>query len=264
MDCFRFVSLPFTRELKVDHRFKVDFIEAELKMLQETVEARQSAVLIGPAGSGKSVVLRGLVDSLSESRYRVIYLKLANLGARDMCKQVAIGLGLASTGNFPVLIRSLEERLQSGYNEQGMRQVLIFDDAHEMKTESLRLVRLLTNYDMDSKLVVSIILAGHTSLKKILLSSELEDVRQRLNLYSELRLLSREETKEYVNHRIKLSGTSKSPFAADAYEALFEITQGNMRAIDKMAIASLRESSSAGRSTVSASDVAAARAGQWM
>jgi type II secretory pathway predicted ATPase ExeA len=264
MDRFRFVTEPFTRELKVDQRFKVDFIENEIKKLKEIVDARQSAAIVGPAGSGKTVIVRALTTSLPEARYRVIYLKLASLGARDMCRQVALGLGLPPIGSFPSLVRALEERLRSGYQEQGMRQLLIFDDAHEMRPDTLKLIRLLTNFDMDSKLVVSVLLAGQCHLKKILMAPEMEDVRHRLNYCGELRLLGRDETRAYIAHRVSIAGAPKSPFAADAQEALFEITVGNMRAIDKLAGGSLKTTDEAGRSVVSASEVAATRAKQWM
>jgi type II secretory pathway predicted ATPase ExeA len=264
MDRFRFVTVPFTREINIEHRFHAEFIESEIKSLTEIVEARQSAAIVAPAGTGKSLVLRALRGSLPEARYRVIYLKLANLSVRDMCRQIAVGLGLPSAGHFPSLVKHLEEKFRAGYETQGLRQVLLFDDAHEMRYEAIRLVRLLTNYDMDSKLVVSIILCGQGPLKQKILTSEMEDIRQRLNHCSELRLLTREETKDYIEHRVKIAGAAKSPFSNDAIQALFEITHGNMRALDKMATASLKAADAAGRAAVSASDVASARSGQWM
>jgi general secretion pathway protein A len=264
MDRFNFLTPPFTREIRAEHRFKPDFFEAEIKSLREMAECRQSAALIGPAGSGKSVVLRALVATLPEARYRTVYLKHSNLGARDMCRQIAIGLGLPSVGSFPSLVRVLEERLYTGFLSHGLRQVLIFDDAHELRIEALRLLRVLTNFEMDSKLVVSVFLAGQAPLKKMLMTTDLEDVRHRLSACGDLRLLSREETIAYINHRVKLAGAATSPFSSDACEAIFEISQGNMRAVDKIAQASLRAASQAERATISASDVASARSTQWM
>jgi len=264
MDDFNFIVQPFNREVKIEQRFKVDFIEKEVKKLIETIENRESGVLIGSAGSGKSVALRALVSSMPETRYRIVYLKLADLVARDMCRQIALGLGLAPVGNYPSLVRTLEDRLFNGFEQQGMRQVLIFDDAHEMRYDSLRLVRLLTNFNMDSKLVVSIILSGHLSLKKILMKVELEDIKQRINTFSEIRLLSRDETKSYIKYRVNLAGVNKNLFDGSAYDALFEITQGNMRAIDKLAFASLQIANTEGLKIVSATEVAIAKGSQWM
>lgn len=264
MDRFRFVTTPFTREIKAEHRFKNDAIEIEVERLWSIVQQRQSAALIGPAGSGKTVVIRTLLEKLPQARFRTIYLKLADLSARDMCRQIALGLNIPTGGNYPTLVRVLEEQIRSGYSDQSMRQVLIFDDAHELRPESLRLMRLLTNFDMDSKLVVSVILAGHLQLKNKLMDPALEDVKQRLNYCGEIRLLSREETRSYIKHRVSIAGSTKSPFAADAIEAIFEISQGNMRAIDKLSLAALHVADAAGCSTVSSAEVAIARSSQWM
>jgi general secretion pathway protein A len=264
MDRFRFVTTPFTREIKIEQRFRADFIEAEIKSLTEVVEGRQSAALVAPAGTGKSVVLRALRSALPEARYRIVYIKLANLAARDMCRQLAMGLGLAPAGHYPSLVAAIEERFRQGYEEQGLRQVVMFDDAPERRPEVIRLLRLLTNYEMDSKLVVSVILAGQGPLKQAILAQAMEDVRQRLSHAGELRLLAREETKAYVDHRVKIAGASRSPFSGESIEALHEVTLGNMRAIDKMATASLRAADAAGRATISAADVAAVRSEQWM
>lgn len=264
MDRFRFVTVPFTREIKIEQRFRAEHIEAEIKSIGDVVESRQSGVLVAPAGTGKSVVLRALRASLPEARYRIVYIKLADLSARDMCRQLALGMGLPPAGHYPSLVRAIEERFRAGFDEQGLRQVVLFDDAHEMRPEVIRLLRLLTNFDMDSRLVVSVVLSGQGPLKQTLLHPEMEDIRQRLSYCGELRLLGREETKSYVDHRVKVAGAPKSPFAGEAIEALFEVTVGNMRAIDKMATAALRVADGANRSTVSASDVAAARSSQWM
>jgi general secretion pathway protein A len=264
MEIFHFTSPPFTREIRVDHRLNLPTLEAEITALRTVIESRQSAVIVAPAGSGKTVVLRALRESLPAARYSVFYFKLSDLSARDMCRQVATALGLESQGQYPNLVRALEERCRAGYDDQGMRPVLIFDDAQDMRHDAIRLVRLLTNFEMDSRLVVSIILAGQLSLKNRLLTPDLEDVRQRLIHCGELRLLSREDTLTYIDHRTKIAGLAASPFTDGAKEALFEITRGNMRAIDKLALASLKKVAQVSRTKVEASDVAIVRGEQWM
>ena len=264
MEIFHFTSPPFTREIRVDHRFNLPTIESELASIRAAIEARQSAVLVAPAGCGKTMVLRALKESLPAARYGVHYFKLSDLSARDLCRQVAVALGVPPQGQYPSLVRALEEKFRTCYEDQGIRPVLIFDDAQDMRPGAVRLLRLLTNFEMDSKLIVSIILSGQMSLKQHLLSPDLEDVCQRLAHNAELRLLSREDAIAYIDHRTKIAGLSASPFTDGAKEALFEITRGNMRAIDKLALASLKKTSQAGRNKVEASDVAVTRGEQWM
>ena len=264
MDRFRFTSPPFTREIKVEHRCKTPHLEAEVSALKNTVDLRQSAVVVAPAGAGKTVVLRGLRARLPEARYRTTYVKLSGLSGRDMCREIATAIGVTPSGHYPGLVRAIEEKLRSGYMDSGIRQVIIFDDAHEMRPAVLRLVRLLTNFDMDSKLVLSIVLGGQMPLKTLLLRDDLEDIRQRLVHCGELRLMSREETRQYIEHRLRIAGAADGIFDGQAIDAVFEITMGNMRAIDKLAYAALEVADEAERAKVDAADVAIARARKWM
>ena len=263
MDRFRFKVAPFTREIRIEHRLKISHIEAQVEALLHTVEQRQSAVLVAPAGCGKTMALRALKAQLPEARYRTAYIKLANLSVRDMCREVAIALGVPPAGHYPGLVRAVEERLRAGYLDNGVRQVIVFDDAHDLRPEVLRLMRLLTNFEMDSRLVVSVVLAGQTPLRKLLMQDDLEDIRQRLSHCGELTVLTREESKSYVDHRSTVAGAPHAPFEPQAVEAIHEIARGNMRAIDKLALASLAEADRAGRPKVDASDVAVARSRTW-
>lgn len=264
MNRFHFTTTPFTREIRIESRFKAPHIEEEATALKAAIDNRQSAVLVAPAGAGKTVALRALLSALPEARYRTTYLKLTDLSARDMCRQIASHIGTTPVSQYPSLVQALEQRLRQGFVEEGKRQVIVFDEAHDMRHDVLRMLRLLTNFDMDSKLVVSVILCGQLPLKETLLRPEMEDIRQRLVHCAELRLLTREETRAYIEHRSRIAGTAKTPFDPHAMEALFELTHGNMRALDKLCTASLHVSDRAGRDLVDQADVAAARGSQWM
>lgn len=263
LDRFRFTATPFSKEFRIDTRFKLDFIDAELASLKEVVDNRRSAVLVAPAGAGKSVTLRALRESLPAARYKLHHFKLTDLSARDLCRQVAQFVGVPPAGNFPTLIRLLEERFRLGYDGGGMRQLLIFDDAHDMRPDGLRLLRLLTNFDMDSRHVISIILAGQPRLKRNLTNPDNDDIHQRLAHFGELRLLTREESKSYVDHRMKLVGAAHMPFTPQSLEALYEVTSGNMRAIDEIAKGALVICDKEGRDMVEPVDIATARARRW-
>lgn len=264
MDRFHFNTQPFTREIKVEHRFKTPHIEEEISAIKRVIESRQSACLVAAAGAGKTMCLRALLSALPEARYRVTYIKLTDLCMRDMCRQIALALGLPTAQLYPTLVRHIEDALRQGYQDHGKRQIIAFDEAHDMRRDVIRMLRLITNFEMDSKLVVSLIICGQTPLKDILLEPLMEDIRQRLVYCAELRLLTREETRSYIAHRCKIAGSTKIPFDGQAIEAIFELTRGNMRAIDKLAAAALHLSDQSGHDIVDSADVTLARNSQWM
>lgn len=264
MDRFRFTTTPFTREIRIEQRFKAPHIEDEIQSLKRAIDRRESACLIAPAGSGKTVVLRTLLSLLPEARYKTSYLKLTDLSARDMCRQIAHHIGAPPAGQYPALVRAIEETFKSGLSEQGRRQVIVFDEAHDMRSEMIRMLRLLTNFEMDSKLVVSVILCGQMPLRETLLDARMQDIRQRLVHFGHLRLLTREESNAYIQHRSAASGVPRAPFDTNALDAIFEISRGNFRAIDSLCNKALEISDNAAREIVDQTDVAAARSALWI
>jgi type II secretory pathway predicted ATPase ExeA len=85
----------------------------------------------------------------------------------------------------------------------------------------------------------------------------------RLAHYATLRLLSRDETLAYVTHRSAIAGAHTAPFDADAQETIFELSRGNLRAIDRLALKSIELAAGAGASVVSSGEVIRARQLLW-
>lgn len=254
-----FRKSPFTRELAVSDRFNLPHQATVADALIDTVQRRMSAALIAPAGTGKTVVLRALVAALPEARYQVRYVKVTGLSKRDLCKEIADACGLPPTGIYPALVRKLQEAFLHSVGTDGMRPVLILDEAHDLRPESLAMLRLLTNFEMDSQLVVSVVLAGQPPLSTLLRRSDQVAIAQRLAHFATLRLLSRDETRSYVQHRCALAGAQTSPFDEQAYEAIYETSRGNLRAIDRLALKALERVAKAHGGAVATGDVIEAR-----
>jgi general secretion pathway protein A len=231
---------PFTRELAVNQRMRLQLLDEALEALAGVIDQRMSAAVIAPAGTGKTSLLRALVEErLPEARYRVHYVKVADLSKRDMCAEIAFAAGAAPAGSFPSLVRKLQERFRAMSDTDGLRPVLILDDAHDLRVHVLSLLRILTNFDMDSRLVLSVVLAGQPPLARILRMDALEDVARRIAHYVSLRPLSRTETMDYVRHRSTVAGATSTPFDDKALEAIYEIGRGNLRATDHLALKTL-------------------------
>ena len=256
---FGFRKTPFTRELSVTERFVLPQQAEAAQALAEAVYQRMSAALIAPAGTGKTVALRLLVSCLPQSRYQVRYVKVTGLSKRDLCREISAACGLSPAGIYPALVRKLQDAFEHTSGTEGLRCVIVLDEAHDLRTESLAMLRLLTNFDMDSRLVLSIVLAGQPPLRILLGRPEQAAMAQRLAHFATLRLLSRDETRSYLAHRCTIAGAQSVPFDADAQEAIFEMSSGNLRAIDRLALKSIELAAQAGASTVSSAEVIAAR-----
>lgn len=252
-------AMPFTREFAIHQRWRHPLLEEAVAELKATVEQRMSGALLSVSGNGKTVVLRALSDSLPEARYRVHYLKVTDLSKRDFCKQLAIALGCAPAGCYGSLVNTVQSRCQSLMDEDSLRPVLIIDEAQDFRVDVLAIMRILTNFEMDSRLIISVILAGQARLRALLKHSELEAVSSRIAQYCSLRLFSRDEIRKYVGHRAEIAGAKTQLFDNAALDALYECAQGNLRATDRLALKSL-ELAAAERSAVTGAEhVAKAR-----
>lgn len=256
---FALTALPFTREIDPRDRLTLPIFDEPLAHLQRAVESRQSCALIAPSGAGKTLLLRALRQRLPEARYRVHDVKLTGLSKRDFCREIAIACGLEPAGTYPSLLRKLQQRFLDQTDDEGLRPVLLLDEAQDLRPDVLAILRLLTNFDLDSRLVLSVVLAGDSRLQQLLERHDLEPVRRRLAHVAFLPLLARDQTRAYVNHRLQLAGAPPDLFPDDATDALYEISRGNLRAIDHLGLKTLELAAQQDRSEISAQLVAAAR-----
>ena len=255
-------ATPFTREITVAHRFVHPQFDDVLRELRAVLDGRMSAAVIAPAGTGKTALIRALRDGLPEARYRIHYVPHSSLSKRDMCREITAALGLASAGSTPGMLRAVRDAV-CGATTDGLRSVLLLDDAHELRPDVIGLLKTLTNYEMDSRLVLSVVLIGQPRLAELLRRPDLDDVARRLAHYATLRPLSRDEIRAYVVHRCTVAGAANDPFDDAAHDAVFEIGRGNLRATDRLGLKSLQVAAGHQRDVVDASCVVEARRALW-
>ena len=140
---------------------------------------------------------------------------MSGLSKRDLSRK--------STGIYPALVRKLQDAFVHTTSD-GMRPVILLDEAHDLRPESLAMLRVLTNFEMDSRLGVP--RARRPATLRLLLGTPNKPPSGRI---AESRLLSRDETRAYLEHRCTLAGARTNP--ADAQETIFEMSRGNLRAI---------------------------------
>jgi general secretion pathway protein A len=253
-------TTPFTREVPTDALFDLPVFDSARDGVLRAVDKRMSAAVIASSGSGKTTVLRAVRARLPEARYRVHYVKCTSIGKRDMCREIARVCAIPPAGSFPGLVCNLQQRFETSFSDEGLRPVLLLDDAHDLRPDVFSILRVLTNFQMDSRLVLSVVLAGHLDLGDVLGRDEQDAVARRIVHYATLRPLSRDETAKYVEHRCSIAGArSACPFDAAALDALFEIGRGNLRITDNLALEALEIAARANLQAVGVAHVTAAR-----
>jgi type II secretory pathway predicted ATPase ExeA len=130
------------------------------------------------------------------------------------------------------MLRDLSDFIIRQY-AQGFRTTLIIDEAQNLSAELLEEVRLLSNLETDKAKLLQIILAGQPELKRNLAVPELRQLRQRINISCHVNPLSREETEEYIGHRLEVAGNRAAVvFLAGVLDDIHSLTRGTPRLIN--------------------------------
>jgi type II secretory pathway predicted ATPase ExeA len=234
-------------------------LDEMVRDLEAIVSARDSAAVIAPSGSGKTALIRRLVDSLPEARYCIADIKVTSVGNRDLYRSLARALGIEPSGTWPTLLEALQTYAHTLATTEARRTVLIIDEAQDMRPHVLASLRMLTNFRLDSELLISLILVGDSGLEALLRRSDMEALRSRLACVVRVPLLSRTETRSYVDHRLDIVGARSRILDDSAVEALYDFSRGNIRAIDHLCRIALELTAKSTLDTVDAGAITAAR-----
>ena len=234
---FGFSKLPFAKEgLSV---FRHEQFEKALESLNYLAQRSGIGSLIAPPGCGKSILIGAFLEGLSKTAYRTVYSAHTTCGVIDLYRQILQGLDVQPAFRKADLYRQLQERLLTFSRQKRIKTIVIIDEAQRLSTNFLEEIRLFTNFDCDSRDEVTILLAGQLQLASALRLAVNEPLAQRIIVRTTLSPLSREEMKDYIEHKLNSSGRSAPLFIESGLEALYKASRGVPRLIDQYAERSL-------------------------
>lgn len=234
-DYFGFKEKPFSKTPDPRFLFLSRGHEEALARLEFVVEEHEIAILTGDIGCGKTTLSRALMDRLGE-RYRFCYIINPRLNAIEFLRTVARLLDIEQPANDKdALLEQTHQALYDNY-QRGICPVLVIDEAQMINSsEVFDEIRLLTNFQLDDRNLLSVLIMGQPELRTILSAPVYEPLRQRISLQYHLDPLSLEETMEYLDFRLETAGGAAGLFTPDAVQRIHELTGGVPRTINSMA-----------------------------
>jgi general secretion pathway protein A len=212
-----------------------------LARLQYVLEERELALLTGDIGCGKTTISRALMDSVGDA-YHFCFIFNPRLTANELLRVIARNLMVAAP---PVakdeLLREITEALYRFHNEKCC-PVIVIDEAQMITgREIFDEIRLLTNFQLDDRNLLSVIVMGQPELRRMLAEPIYEPFRQRIAINYHLFPLDLEETLEYLDFRMEVAGGSPGLFSPDAVQRIYEFSGGVPRKINVIATNALLE-----------------------
>ncbi len=189
-------------------------------------------VVTGEIGAGKTTLCRALLSHLDEDPL-VAFIFNPTLSALELLKSINEDFGIPSQGTTKKeLIDELNQFLLDKRKE-GKNPVLIIDESQSLDGEVLEQIRLLSNLETETEKLLQIILVGQPEFRHILEQPRLLQLNQRVTVRYHLKALSREETVEYIHHRLSvIDGADKVFFSPEALKKIWRFTRGVPRLIN--------------------------------
>ncbi len=198
-------------------------------------QAEGFIVITGPVGAGKTMLIGHLLDQLNRSNIVAAQLLTSNVSPDERLGHILSAFRIAPEGEGRTgQLEAFEDYLFDQLN-RGRRVLLIMDEAQNLPRETLEELRMLSNIDYDGTPLFQVFLVGQPEFREAMSAPNMEQLKQRVIASYHLENLTREETQEYILHRLAVAGWSEDPvFTADGIDAIFVETEGRPRRINTL------------------------------
>jgi len=211
---FHLKDAPFRLTPDPDYFFPSGVHKEALDTMIYSIRSGEGFVLItGTPGVGKTLLVRTLLRELGSSVNRALVLN-PTISPRELLSVILDDLGVTIMVenreiSKEMLLRCFREYLLDK-SSQGIKTIIIIDEAQNLPRETLEELRILSNLESDKEKLLQIILVGQLELEERLQYDEMKQLTQRITIRYRLNPLSPEETGAYVRHRLEVAGGAMS------------------------------------------------------
>jgi putative secretion ATPase (PEP-CTERM system associated) len=193
-------------------------------------------VITGEVGAGKTMLVEQLWAQLDRKTYVMSRVVTTQVSGDDLLRLVMANFGLGETPGTDksTLLRRFEHMVRD-QRLQGRRCLLVVDEVQNLSVAALEELRMLSNITVDGHASIQTILLGQPQFRPILAGKDLEQLRQRVLASYHLGPLNEEETRQYIEHRLRTVDWAGDPAWDDsAVAAVHRQTGGIPRRINTL------------------------------
>lgn len=227
---------PFSQEVPVEGLCVTEAI-SNFCFRIENAHLREGgfAAITGEAGTGKSVALRLLDDRLEklpDMRVGVLTRPSSNLADfyREMGELFGVPL---RPHNRWCGFKSLREAWQAHIEARLSRPVLLVDEAQEIAPAVFNELRLLSSTHFDSRVLLSVVLAGDGQLARKLATDALVPLASRIRTRLTLEPMSSDDLAACLRHLLASAGNARL-MTAELVQTVCDHSAGNLRSMSHL------------------------------
>jgi general secretion pathway protein A len=229
---FGFSEKPF--ELTPDPRFI--FLTPSLrKALASTIywirERGGFISIVGEAGTGKTILIHSLLNSLDE-KVKTIFIFHTTVSFNDLLRVILRELDLWDVEKSEKGLWNQFIQYSTQIAAKNEILVIIIDEAQKLTEEVMEKLKMFSN--LESK-AIKIVLVGQPELEDKLNLKSLTQLKQMIRVRCQIKALSEEESKEYIDHRLRYVGSSSPEiFTPESISMICHYAKGIPRVINTL------------------------------
>ena len=231
---YKLDGAPF--RLSPDYRFSFghrSYDDAKFYLKYAITEGEGIVAITGAPGTGKTTLIASIISELDLTQVHVGVVTNVQLDSSSLVDMVVDAFSLQVDRSANESAMSVLKSFLKQQSEEDRRVILVVDEAQGLSDGLLEELRLLSNLQHNTQLMLQVFLVGQEPLMDIIRSPGMEQLHQRLIAAAQLKPLTFEETVDYIVHRLECVGWENDPtFSEEAYNLIYKFSAGVPRRVN--------------------------------
>ena len=202
--------------------------------LHHLEETKGIGLITGEPGLGKTTSIRFWANELNKNLYKVIYIAHTTVTVYEFYKELCHQFGIEEYYSKRKNLNSLQAEIKRLSIEKKITPVIILDEANYLPSVILNDLKIMLNFDMDSKEPYIVLLIGQNVIRNALNMASNEALNQRISMSYQMEPLNKDEAKQYIDNKLKIAGLTKALLTNEAYNVIIGASNGIPRKINKI------------------------------
>jgi len=206
--------------------------KAYANLKRAIAETKEFVAVTGENGSGKTILIKHFLNNIKQ-KVKMGHIEKVDSSVGSFTKLICQKFDLDVEGKTSMGMLDFFHAFLLKQYEIKERVVIVIDNAHDLKSEAMEELWMLSNLESESFHLIQVILVGKPEFEYLLRRKDLQKFAQRITMRCHLENLSMAETGQYIRHRLEVAGAPNPDiFHKEAAESVYKYSNGNPHLIN--------------------------------